>query len=312
MELKWLEDFIAVAKRRHFAQAAADRYITQSAISRRIQALESWVGTSLLDRSHNPVQLTPAGEEYLLLAKDLVERTYQSRAMISQFSRIDKSGIAIGCLHTLTLNYLPELLVSLYGSVGRFSSQVIADVRSVEEYVTGLQNRSWDFFICYSHDSASMNLDPLIFPHIDIGKHVIQPYQAIDSEPVDLTRHSREPIDYLEYESTTYMTRVISHLLSRAPFRQRLNTLYRSSLAESLLSATRAGIGISWLPETVFKHSPEEEGVKVVDSDWNIDLRIHVYRLRENRRPLVMKIWDQLEILSADQARTSNLLMSAR
>lgn len=295
MELKWLEDFIAIANRQHFARAASDRYITQSAISRRIQALESWVGTPLLDRSQNPVQLTPAGEEYLIIAKDMVERSYDGRASINRFSRIDKSGITIGCLHTLTLNYLPELLKSLYESVGKFSLQIIAEVRSIEEHITSLQNKSCDFFMCYAHDSVSMNLDSRYYPHIDIAQHWIRPYQCLTSAPVDLSTGSNEPIDYLEYASTTYMTRVISQLLARAPFRKRLNTMYRSSLAESLLSATSQGIGISWLPETIFKDSPEDAGVKLVADEWSIPLNVRVYRRRDKLRPLAARIWEQLE-----------------
>ncbi|SIN64761.1 DNA-binding transcriptional regulator, LysR family [Parasphingorhabdus marina DSM 22363] len=294
MELKWLEDFIAVANRQHFARAASDRYITQSAISRRIQALESWVGTSLLDRSQNPVQLTPAGEEYLNIAKDLVERSYEGRATISRFSRIDKSSITIGCLHTLTLNYLPELLSSLYGSIGKFSLHVIAEVPSIEEHISGLQNRSYDFFICYAHDSVSINLDSRYYPHIDIDQHWIRPYQGLTTEPIDLSRGT-EAIDYLEYASTTYMTRVISQLLARAPFRKRLSTMYRSSLAESLLSATSEGIGISWLPDTIFKDRPEDAGVRLVTEEWNIPLNVRVYRLGAKMRPLAAKIWEQLE-----------------
>lgn len=295
MELKWLEDFIAVAKRRHFSQAADDRFITQSAISRRIQSLESWVGTSLLDRSQHPIQLTPAGEEYLIIAKDLIERSYDGRASINQFSRIDKSGITLGCLHTLTLNYLPNLLKSLYGDLGKFSMQVIAEVRSIEEHVTGLQNLSTDFFMCYAHDSVSMNLDPRHFPHVDIAQHRVSPYQGVDTSPVDLSTNAGEPIDYLEYSSTTYMTRVVWQLLSRAPFRHRLQTLYRASLAESLLTATQAGIGISWLPDTIFKRSPTDDGVKLVTDKWHIPLNVRIYKLGENKRPLVMEIWEQLQ-----------------
>lgn len=296
MELKWLEDFVAVAERRHFSHAANDRFITQSAISRRIQSLESWAGTSLLDRSQHPIELTPAGEEYLIIAKDLIERSYDGRASINRFSRIDNSGITIGCLHTLTLNYLPNLLTSLYQNVGKFSMQVIAEVRSIEEHVTSLQNQSADFFVCYAHDSVSMNLDSLHFPHVDIDQHWIRPYQALQAEPLDFSNKSGAPIDYVEYASTTYMTRVISQLIDRAPFRIRLNTLYRASLAESLLTATRAGIGISWLPETIFKKAAEDDGVKVATDKWHIPLKVRVYKLGENNRPLVLKIWEYLNI----------------
>jgi len=40
VELKWLEDFISLARTRNFSRSAEERHVTQSAFSRRIQALE--------------------------------------------------------------------------------------------------------------------------------------------------------------------------------------------------------------------------------------------------------------------------------
>src|ERR1700730_18040294 len=61
METKWLEDFLCLAETRNFARAASDRHITQSAFSRRIMALEEWLGVNLVDRSLHPATLTSAG-----------------------------------------------------------------------------------------------------------------------------------------------------------------------------------------------------------------------------------------------------------
>jgi len=55
METKWLEDFVSFAETRSFSRSA-----TQPAFSRRIQALEAWAGTDLVDRSVYPARLTPA------------------------------------------------------------------------------------------------------------------------------------------------------------------------------------------------------------------------------------------------------------
>ncbi|KAB0771523.1 LysR family transcriptional regulator, partial [Pseudomonas aeruginosa] len=38
LELKWLEDFIALAGTRSFSQAAEKRFVTQPALSRRIRS----------------------------------------------------------------------------------------------------------------------------------------------------------------------------------------------------------------------------------------------------------------------------------
>ena len=62
METKWLEDFVSLAETRSFSRSAQLRHVTQPAFSRRIQALEAWAGTDLVDRSSYPTRLTPAGE----------------------------------------------------------------------------------------------------------------------------------------------------------------------------------------------------------------------------------------------------------
>ena len=68
MELKWLEDFVSLAETGSFSQSADQRFITQSAFSRRIRALEEWLGVRLIDRSTYPTQLTAAGHEFREIA----------------------------------------------------------------------------------------------------------------------------------------------------------------------------------------------------------------------------------------------------
>ena len=48
MDLQWLEDFLTLAETRSFSRSAELRGVTQSAFSRRIRALEEWLGTGLL------------------------------------------------------------------------------------------------------------------------------------------------------------------------------------------------------------------------------------------------------------------------
>ena len=63
MELEWLQDFICLANTGSFSHASEHRNISQSAFSRRIQALENWIGAELVDRHTHPVVLTEAGQK---------------------------------------------------------------------------------------------------------------------------------------------------------------------------------------------------------------------------------------------------------
>lgn len=49
LELTWLEDCIALAQSLNFSRAAASRYVTQPAFSRRIVSLEEWLGTPIFE-----------------------------------------------------------------------------------------------------------------------------------------------------------------------------------------------------------------------------------------------------------------------
>src|SRR3954467_2804122 len=77
MELIWFEDYLALSETLSFSKAAEARHVTQPAFSRRIRALEDWVGASLSVRTTHSVTLTPAGEHFHGLAEILTRALHQ-------------------------------------------------------------------------------------------------------------------------------------------------------------------------------------------------------------------------------------------
>ena len=75
MESKWIEDFLSVAETLNFSRSAKLRNVTQPAFSRRIRALENWLGAELFDRASYPTRLTPAGKLFLVQAREMLEHT---------------------------------------------------------------------------------------------------------------------------------------------------------------------------------------------------------------------------------------------
>lgn len=69
-----LRYFVAVAEELNFSQAARKLHMAASPLSQRIKDLEHELGEQLFERSTHRVELTPAGEALLPLARDVLER----------------------------------------------------------------------------------------------------------------------------------------------------------------------------------------------------------------------------------------------
>ena len=98
MMLRQMQYFHAVVRTGSFTEAAEECFISQSAISQQIKALENDLGVQLLVRENRSFHLTKAGE-YL----------YQkSGQLLEEFERIKKETIQIGCgsQNALRLGYL--------------------------------------------------------------------------------------------------------------------------------------------------------------------------------------------------------------
>jgi DNA-binding transcriptional LysR family regulator len=72
VELRTLRAFLAVAKHRSFTLAAEELFLTQSAVSQQIRALEALLGTPLFVRERGTVELTEAGTTLLPRAREIV------------------------------------------------------------------------------------------------------------------------------------------------------------------------------------------------------------------------------------------------
>lgn len=72
--LNWLRSFEASARHLNFTQAAAELNLTQAAISQQVKGLESQLGASLFKRLPRGLELTEAGQAYMPVVHEAVER----------------------------------------------------------------------------------------------------------------------------------------------------------------------------------------------------------------------------------------------
>lgn len=85
LPLRAIVVFDAVARCRSLSKAAAELFVTPSAVSQQIQALETHLGTTLLTKAGRGVALTEAGERYFEMIADDVQRVTEATQRIRGF-----------------------------------------------------------------------------------------------------------------------------------------------------------------------------------------------------------------------------------
>jgi len=107
MELDDLRAFVTVVEAGSVSGAARELYVTQSAVTRRLQRLETSIGTSLLDRRTRPASLTGPGQVVLERCRRLLNDFREVRAAAAN-GHLPMGEIKVGVAHALTEITLTE------------------------------------------------------------------------------------------------------------------------------------------------------------------------------------------------------------
>ncbi len=99
MLLKQLEYFISVVEHNSFTQAAYEHYVSQSAISQQIKALETSLGVELMVREKRSFYLTPAGQYLYRSGKKLLERFHDVKVETTRIGTDARVSLRIGYLN---------------------------------------------------------------------------------------------------------------------------------------------------------------------------------------------------------------------
>ena len=102
--------FRAVAELLSFRKAAEELYLTQSAVSLQIKALEEDLGVQLFDRTGSRIALTPAGKMLLHYAEQVSALLTRAEQEVSTLSGEHAGHLALGASTTIAQYVLPRLL----------------------------------------------------------------------------------------------------------------------------------------------------------------------------------------------------------
>lgn len=110
MTLEQLRIFVCVAERLNMTRAAEVLHITQSGVSASIGALESAYGTALFDRVGRRIELSVAGQAFLVEAEKVLNQVRTAQRTLSDLSNLRRGTVSICASQTIGNYWLPQVI----------------------------------------------------------------------------------------------------------------------------------------------------------------------------------------------------------
>ena len=303
MDLRWMEDFCSLCSTGNFHRSSKERNLSQPAFSRRIKALETWLGVELVDRSTFPARLTEAGREFRPVAEQMVHLAYRTRNELRASARNDAAVLSFACLDSLAGNYLPRWLQRLERHTGFINSRVLTAFASAEAFLAALEEGACDFLVCYHDDGDAILIDPIDFPSLTLDTEIVVPVVAADADVrkmIDPVGAAARPLPLLQYAAHTYLGRIVRDHIRRHHLETAVDVVYESSIASSLKEMALLGYGLAWLPKSCIEPNLADGSlvqIGVVGKEIRLDIKI--FRHIDRRDKQVERFWSALESLSS-------------
>jgi DNA-binding transcriptional LysR family regulator len=289
MEFSWLEDFLALIDTGNFNRAAEARHLTQPAFSRRIRALEEWVGAPLFDRATHRVTPTPAGERFRPIAEDLVRRLLQGREEIRQAADTAAASLRFAATHVLSLTFFPVWLRSLEARTRLGPVHLVSDtMRACEQIMRAGQAQ---FLLCHHHPDLPEQLDAGAFRSIRIGDDVLMPVAAPDADGQPRVSLTGPTAPHLAYSPESALGRIVeaAHGITA------LDTVFTSHLATVLRAMALDGRGIAWLPHSLIADDLARGAlVRAGSPERDAPVEIRLFRAKARQSPAAEAFWAAL------------------
>ena len=297
MEIDWLKNFLMLAETGHFSQAAQRSHISQPAFSRRIQQIEEWVGVPLLDRSHNPVKLTPAGKEFILVAHKIVQDLEGARERVQEvFGRPKTPTVTFAVQHSISWSFYPSWLEKFENTFSGIKTHLEADdlMSCLEE----LENGHTDFVICYETevDRQGNSSNQLLKLVIGLDRLVPVSKPLADGNPqFNLEQLPSLAIPLLSFGDFAPLGRILERFITKKKANNLFVTSYSNSMGSTLRFKACHGEGLAWLPESLVEDDLKSGSLVIAgSSEWQVELSVVLLRCSSNIEILIESIWNSI------------------
>lgn len=295
MDAAWLEDFLALVDLGHFSRAAEQRCITQPAFSRRVRALEEWVGTPLFTRDVLPVTLTAAGERFRPVAEETLRRLYLGREEAREAGRQAAATVRIASTQTLSVSFFPNWVRTIEG-FERIQATINLTAAHMAACEQMMLRGETQFLLCHDHPSTTHMLASDQFRSVHLGTDRLLPVSVPRPDGqgprFDLQRPPDVPVPLLTYTGESGLGRILTGAQALERSGASVKPVFSSHLTSVLVVMARDGHGLAWAPFSIVADDLERGRlVRAADPDGDIPVEIRLYRSRARQSPAAERLW---------------------
>lgn len=156
MELRQLKYFLGIAETGRFSEASKQCFITQSAVSQQIKALEEELGMQLFVRDTHNVKLTEAGKELLPYARNVINGVAACHDRIADLKGLLCGELNIGMTFTLE-PYVRRAMLDFMKAYPKV--QVNAHYRNLSQLLQMIKHNEIDMMLSMMPTSPHEYLD---------------------------------------------------------------------------------------------------------------------------------------------------------
>ena len=289
MEIDWLKDFLALEEHGSFSRAADARNVSQPAFSRRIRALEEWIGAPLFQRGAQGAGLTLAGAHFKPLAGELLRAVEQARRDTRAVGERDTASLSIAATHALSFTFFPGWIRAHADFHDLGAVNLLSD--SMEACERIMLAGEVHFLLCHCHPGVPNRLSRDRFESIVVGGDTLLPLRAPTGAAGRL----------LDYSPASALGRILDAVAAVKAEAAGLETAFTSHLAATLLSMTREGHGVAWLPQVLAEDDLRDGRLIRAGGDHlDVAMEIRLFRSPDCRNKAADDLWARLRKREAE------------
>jgi LysR family transcriptional regulator, hypochlorite-specific transcription factor HypT len=292
LDLKLLEDLLALASTRSFVRAAELRHVTHPAFGRRIRALEAWAGVPLVEGKRSPLAFTPAGEALLVQAAALVSGLAQTRK--EMLARQPHSGdraapLRIGTGRTLARTLVADWIARLRAPLRGQHIEIVT--RAMSDIAAMFERGETDLLCCYEHPALSIKLSAQRFRFITLAHDRLVPVTRADAQ--GHARHALEGTPpLLGYAPSLALGRLLRDHLERSPRAALPPATMVCDSADAIHELVCKGLGVAWLPRSLVAADIRRRLLLPLGGRSDeVHFEVRLYRPRARQSALVEAVW---------------------
>lgn len=286
LEIRWIEDLIALETEGRISKAAELRCVSQSSFTRRIQHLEDVLGFNVINRDSKHVSFTEVGRILLKTSKTIKTQLDDMLDLLREQQQEQQGSIKIAISHSLIAQFLPKFIHSLPNSL----QDIHYEISSVNlwEGLKKLMQGSCNFFICYGDEDLIRSLNPAMLTYLKL--------QDIQVVPVGLNQDGHpkfdidQPFPLLAYGRETFLKTFVDQKIKALHYKK----LYEADNAQDLRELTLQGLGIAWLPYPLVEEDLLSGKMTRFDEKYQFSNQIYIIKSKVSDPENVNLFWNQL------------------